>query len=137
MDTLQNPVYSYSDTGSYVVELIVANSFGCTDTAFKTVTVIPEYALYAPNAFTPNNHDGLNDLFMPKGVGIDPNNFEMLIFDRWGNMIFKTTDINKGWDGHANKGSAVAQEDTYVWKIVTKDTKGNDHQYLGHVTIVK
>jgi gliding motility-associated-like protein len=136
-DTLENPVYSYNDTGSYTVTLVVTNSYGCTATHSEDVYVQPEYAMYVPNAFTPNNHDGLNDMFMPKGVGIDPNNFEMMIFDRWGNMIFKTDDINKGWDGHANKGGEIAQEDTYVWKINTKDGKGNDKQYIGHVTIVK
>ena len=136
-DTAQNPVYSYSDTGTYIVQLVVTNSYGCTDTAYNTVVVIPEYAMYVPNAFTPNNNDGLNQMFMPKGVGIDPENFEMLIFDRWGKMIFKTNDVNKGWDGRANGGEKIAQIDTYVWKITTKDTKGNDRQYIGHVTIVK
>ena len=137
MDTIENPVYSYLDTGVYTVQLIVKNTFGCRDTAYNKVDVIPEYAIYVPNAFTPSNNDGLNDMFMPKGVGIDPDNFEMLIFDRWGNMIFKTTDVNKGWDGRANHGANIAQEDTYVWKINTKDTRGNARQYIGHVTIVK
>ncbi|MFL5765309.1 MAG: PKD domain-containing protein [Bacteroidia bacterium] len=136
-DTLQNPVYSYPDTGTYVIQQVVTNSYGCTDTAFNSVYVIPEFAFYAPNAFTPNNHDGLNDLFMPKGVGIDPNNFEMMIFDRWGNMIFRTDDVNKGWDGRANHGDNLAQIDTYVWKVNTKDSRGNEKQYIGHVTIVK
>ena len=133
----QNPVYAYSDTGSYSVQLIVTNNFGCTDTTIQSVSVIPEYVLYAPNAFTPFNHDGLNDLFMPQGVGIDPNNFEMSIFDRWGNLIFKTNDVYKGWDGKANGGSKIAQADTYVWKIVTKDYKGDNHQYIGRVTLVR
>ncbi|MBK7181762.1 MAG: gliding motility-associated C-terminal domain-containing protein [Bacteroidetes bacterium] len=133
----QNPAYSYADTGIYVVQLIVSNSFGCTDTAYNDVEIQPEYVIYAPNAFTPLNHDGINDYFMPQGVGIDPNNFEMTIFDRWGNAIFKTTDINKGWDGKANGGDKVAQIDVYVWKIRTKDYRGDNHDYIGHVTIIK
>ena len=137
MDTLQNPVYSYADSGVYTVQLIVANALGCTDTAYHTLDVVPEYVLYAPNAFTPFNHDGLNDTFMPVGVGIDPNNFEMLIFDRWGNEIYKTTDVNKGWDGHANGGDKVAQIDVYVWKIITSDSRANVHHYVGTVTLVK
>jgi gliding motility-associated-like protein len=135
--SLQNPTYSYADTGIYVVQLIVTNSFGCTDTAYNDVEIQPEYVIYAPNAFTPLNHDGINDYFMPQGVGIDPNNFEMTIFDRWGNAIFKTTDINKGWDGKANGGDKVAQIDVYVWKIRTKDYRGDNHDYIGHVTIIK
>jgi gliding motility-associated-like protein len=136
-DTLQNPSFTYPDTGVYIVQQTVTNSFGCTDVAYNNVEIIPEYVLYAPNAFTPNNHDGLNDVFMPSGVGIDPDNFEMTIYDRWGNQIFKTTDVTKGWDGRANGGSKVAQTDVYVWKIRTKDYGGQNHSYVGHVTIVK
>jgi gliding motility-associated-like protein len=101
------------------------------------VEIIPEYVFFAPNAFTPFNHDGINDVFMPSGVGIDPDNFEMSIFDRWGNEIFKTTDLNKGWDGTANGGKNIAQIDVYVWKVKTKDFRGDSHSYVGHVTIVK
>ncbi|MCW3103057.1 MAG: hypothetical protein JWO09_1497 [Bacteroidetes bacterium] len=136
-DSLQNPSFSYPDTGLYVVQQVVSNSYGCTDTAYHNVEIIPEYVLYAPNAFTPFNHDGVNDVFMPSGVGIDPNNFEMTIYDRWGNQIFKTTDVTKGWDGRANGGSNIAQIDVYVWKIKTKDYSGQNHSYVGHVTIVK
>lgn len=133
----QNPSYTYADSGYYSVQLIISNSFGCYDTAVRVIEIAPEYVIYAPNAFTPFNHDGINDTFMPKGIGIDPNNFEMYIYDRWGNQIFKTNDINKGWDGRANGGSNIAQIDTYVWKIKTKDYKGNNHEYIGHVTLVK
>jgi len=136
-DTLQNPSFSYPDSGFYMVQEIVHNAAGCVDTAYHSVEIVPEYVLYAPNAFTPNNHDGINDLFMPQGVGIDPNNFELMIFDRWGVQIFKTSDITKGWDGRANGGDKVAQIDVYVWKVVTKDFRGENHSYVGHVTIVK
>jgi gliding motility-associated-like protein len=136
-DTLQNPTFSYPDSGIYIVQQVVTNSFGCTDTAYNNVEIIPEYVFFAPNAFTPNNHDGINDVFMPKGVGIDPNNFEMYIFDRWGNLIYKTTDVTKGWDGTANGGKNVAQIDVYVWKVKTQDFRGEGHSYVGHVTIVK
>ena len=136
-DTVQNPSFSYNDPGSYTVQLIVTNTFGCTDTAYNDVIVLPEYTLYVPNAFTPLNNDGINDTFMPQGVGIDPNDFELSIFDRWGSLIYKTTDVNKGWDGRANGGDKIAQIDVYVWKIITKDFNGNEKEYIGHVTIVK
>jgi gliding motility-associated-like protein len=135
--TSQNPTFSYPDSGTYIVQQVVTNSFGCTDTAYNDVEIIPEYVFFAPNAFTPFNHDGINDVFMPSGVGIDPDNFEMLIFDRWGNEIFKTTDLSKGWDGTANGGKNIAQIDVYVWKVKTKDFRGDSHSYVGHVTIVK
>ncbi|MDQ3046626.1 MAG: PKD domain-containing protein, partial [Bacteroidota bacterium] len=136
-DTLQNTVYMYSDTGTYEVQLIVTNSFGCSDTMIHFVEIVPEYVFYAPNAFTPNNNDGINDLFMPVGTGINVKEFEMTIYDRWGLQIFKTTDVNKGWDGRANGGSKLAQQDVYVWKVITKDYTGDSHEYIGHITIIK
>ncbi len=135
--TVQNPEFIYSGTGTFIVQQVVTNSFGCTDTAYNNVEIVPEYVLYVPNAFTPLNHDGTNDLFFPQGIGYDPEHFEMMIFDRWGNMIYKTDDATKGWDGKANGGQNVAQVDVYVWKLNTLDYFGKDHQYTGTVTIVK
>ncbi len=135
--TAQNPTFSYSATGTYTVQQVVTNAAGCTDTAYNSIEVIPEYVFYAPNAFSPTNHDGLNDTFKPLGIGFDIDNFEMMIFDRWGNLIYRTTDLNKGWDGKANGGANIAQEDVYVWKVNTRDFSGADHHYIGRVTIVK
>lgn len=81
--------------------------------------------LYVPNAFTPNG-DGKNDFFMSKGDGILQ--FEMSIFDRWGNKIFYSNDLNKGWDGKVSGNSEVAQKDTYVYVIDIK-ALGNKHDY--------
>ncbi len=133
---LQNPIYTFNDAGLYPVELTITNVFGCKDTVQNYVTVDPVYLMYAPNAFTPNG-DGLNDVFMVEGEGIDPNNFEMLIFDRWGERIFKSTDLHTGWNGAKNNLGALVQEDVYVYKVVLKDWAGKRHQYIGHVTIVK
>lgn len=134
---LQNPSFSYPNGGTYIIQQVVHNDFGCYDTAYKTLTVVPEYVFYAPNSFTPSEPDGINDYFMPKGVGIDPDNFKMMIFDRWGNLIFETESLEKGWDGRANGGNEIAQIDVYVWKIFTKDYKGGPHAYVGTVSIVR
>jgi gliding motility-associated-like protein len=60
-----------------------------------------------------------------------------MIFDRWGNFIFYSDDINKGWDGKANLGSEVAQSDVYVYSIKLIDLKKKTHNYKGIVTLVK
>ncbi|MEW6467848.1 MAG: PKD domain-containing protein [Bacteroidota bacterium] len=135
--TQQNPTFTYQDSGTYLVTLIVNNQYGCPDTITQTVHIEGQYAIYIPNAFTPNK-DGHNEVFMPSGIGIDFDEFEMLIFDRWGNLIYKTNDINQGWDGRANGGTEIAQEDVYVWKISTRSsTNGFKHAYVGHVTLIK
>lgn len=74
---------------------------------------------------------------MPVASGIDLSSFEMWIFDRWGNMIYYTDDLSKGWDGRANYGNDVAQQDTYVYKISCKDILDIKHQYIGHVNLIK
>lgn len=133
---LQNPTYSFAQEGLYPVELTITNVFGCKDTVEHFVTVNPVYLMYAPNAFTPNG-DGLNDVFMVEGEGIDPDGFEMMIFDRWGERIFRSNDLRTGWNGAKNNSGKLVQEDVYVYKIVLKDWAGKKHQYIGHVTIVK
>ena len=72
---------------------------------------------------------------MGKGVGIDK--FRMRIFDRWGNMIFESQDLNTGWNGHANYGSTVAQQDVYVYEIDITDIFAKLHHYVGHITLVR
>ncbi len=132
----QNPIHNYSGPGIFTTYLIVTNQFGCKDSVAHYVEIKDDFVFYAPNAFTPNA-DGTNDIFLPLGVGWDIKTFEMYIFDRWGNQIFFTDDYRKGWDGKANNGSDLAQIDVYVWKVFLKDTSGQKHNYIGHVTIVK
>ncbi len=134
--TVQNPTHLFNNLGFYNVSLIVMNQFGCFDTAVYAVEVKDDFVFYAPNTFTPDDDD-LNDTFLPKGVGFDIHSFNLFIFNRWGNLIFYSNDPAKGWDGRANHGSDIAQQDVYVWKVDLKDNLGIIHKYIGHVTIVK
>jgi gliding motility-associated-like protein len=132
----QNPQFTYPDPTCYSVLLTVTSADGCIDTASQIVCIDPDVSIYVPNTFTPNE-DGLNDVFFPVAIGIDPNHFEMWIFDRWGNMIYYTNDINDGWDGRVQGASDIAQIDTYVWKIKAKDILGKKHDLTGHVNLIK
>jgi gliding motility-associated-like protein len=133
---LQNPKYTYPDTGCYTATLIVTNQFGCTDITHEPVCIGPYFTFYAPNTFTPNG-DGKNDIWMPYGIGIDPKNYDLIMFDRWGNLMFETHVWGDGWDGRANAGADIAQIDTYVWKVNLKDVFGIKHSYVGHCNIIK
>ncbi len=133
--TLQNTQFTYQDTGTYIVRLIISNQYECTDTIIQVLYVQPEFAIYVPNTFTPGG-DGINELFYPKGVGVDWGTLEMWIFDRWGNLIYETTNL-KGWDGKANGGKNIAQIDSYVWKIAVKDIFGSTHRLVGHVNLIR
>jgi gliding motility-associated-like protein len=133
---IQNPTFVYPDTGYSDVILIVTNIHGCADTAYGGIMIDPIQVFYAPNAFTPNSN-GKNDVFRVYGDGIEFSTFEMAIYNRWGERIFKTNDYNEGWNGAINNIGDVVKQDSYVWKVTFKDFNGNDKKYIGHVTIVK
>lgn len=135
-NTGKKQVHTYSDTGHYEVSMIITTDKGCRDTAYFTVVILGEFALFAPSAFTPNG-DGLNEIFLPKHTGVNESTYELLIYDRWGDIIFSTTDAYKGWDGTANDGNNLAQQDVYVWIINTRDVNNVKHRFIGHVALVK
>ncbi|MCB9448558.1 MAG: PKD domain-containing protein [Flavobacteriales bacterium] len=131
----QNPTHIYTDTGTYVVSLAVENGYGCKDTVSTTVRVHEDPTFYVPDAFTPNN-DGMNDYFQPYGEMMDFTRLEMYIFDRWGNLIYTGTNW-QGWDGCANEGTDISQEDVYVWKIRAWTYNGEEINRIGRVTLIK
>lgn len=134
---IQNPSYSYltEDGGCYDVVLIANNADNCPDNDTLEVCIDPEFTVYFPNAFTPNG-DNKNDGFTGAGIGIKK--FELWIFDRWGNLIYYTDDINKPWDGKVmGKSGEICQQDVYVWKARVNDIFDKKHNYIGHVTLIK
>lgn len=124
--------HTYSQPGTYTVTQITANGDGCADTVVIVVVVESESTIYVPNAFTPNA-DGHNPEFLAYGTNV--NEFDMMIFDRWGMLLFESKDLFKGWDGKY-KGSPV-QEDVYVWKIVYTDSHNKRYRIIGHVSVVR
>ncbi|MFH1320559.1 MAG: PKD domain-containing protein [Bacteroidota bacterium] len=130
--------YNGTDTGTYTVMLIVENTFTCRDSITNYIVIEGDYTLFVPNSFTPN-YDDKNDIFFPQGVGFDKiiQEFNLYIYNRWGDLIYETDDIRQGWDGRANNGNEMAQEDVYVWVILTTDFSKKRHQYIGHVTLIR
>lgn len=132
-----DPEHFYSDetAQTYYSVLLVANQYGCLDTAYLPVEIGPEFTFYIPNAFTPSNDDGINDYFNGTGIGIAK--YEMWVFDRWGERVFYTDDIKKGWDGRVQGKSKEGKQDIYTWKVKLTDVLGKKHDYIGHVTLLK
>ena len=130
-----SPIHKYpGQVATYTVTLIVHNATPCWDTISSEIFIGPEFAFYIPNSFTPNG-DKYNNGFRGTGVGIV--NYELHIFDRWGNFIWQSTELDEYWDGKANGGSNIVQEDVYVWKVLLTDVFGKRHSYIGTVTVVK
>ncbi len=116
------------------VTLTATNSQGCVDSLLKVgaVKVIGEGEIAFPNAFTPNE-DGINDTFKPVATGVIK--YELLIYNRWGELIFKTNDLDIGWDGKI--GGQYAKSDVYVWKATGNFTNGRAFELAGDVTLIR
>jgi gliding motility-associated-like protein len=132
-----NPIYSYtSGTGVYPISLIAMNEFGCSDTAYGSVQLVEELMVYVPNSFTPNG-DGTNDTFLPIiDSGIDIYTYRLLIFNRWGEVIFESLNKDIGWDG--TFAGNIVQDGVYIWKITFNSSDNEEeYEYVGHVTLIK
>jgi len=131
----QNIAFPSIDPGTYNVCLTATSSAGCDSTICYDVIINDEFLFYIPNSFTPNG-DGVNDVFLPKVRGHDPLSYELLIFNRWGELIFESSHPTVGWDGYY-KGT-LSKTEAYVWKIRVKDNvNGEQKEYIGHVSLLR
>jgi gliding motility-associated-like protein len=129
--------YQYADTGTYAIMQIATTSFGCSDTIIKNVYVGPEWVFYIPNAFSPNE-DGINDLFLGKGIGIDMKSYQMLIFNRWGEEIYSEKESFKGWNGNIKNSGKEAPIDVYIYKVIFRDQITNNvHEYNNSFSLIR
>lgn len=120
-----SPTHYYLHEGEYTISLISTNTFGCTDTFIieKAVKAESGGSVVVPNAFTPNENGGNggkiengvfnNDVFHPVVEGAEHYIFE--VYNRWGELLFRSEDVNTGWDGYY-KG-VLCKQDVYVWKV--------------------
>lgn len=134
-----NPTYLYTNSGEFFVTLIATSPEGCIDTAVKKVTINPDVVLYVPNAFTPGNGDGLNDVlevFLPP-TGVDFSTFSLTIYDRWGSVVYKTNDVTQFWNGARNNSGELLKQDVYVYKITFEDMKKKYFEKVGHVSLLR
>ena len=130
---LKDPNHKYTDTGIFHVTEYVTSEFGCIDSITGTVIINPEYVFFIPNAFSPFSPSSLNTLFQGYGTGIVE--YEMSIYDRWGEKLFYSNDINKPWDGIFN-GTQLKQ-DVYIYSFNIKNADGATHQFTGSVTLIR
>lgn len=134
--SLKNPFTDFGeDTTSYLVNLISTNEYGCTDTTQHTVIIRPEFNLYIPNSFTPNN-DKVNDRFLIVGRGVQ--HATLMIFNRWGQHLITLSGdqpFTTGWDGTYN-GERM-KPDVYSYKLQVKDAEGLTRDFHGHINLLR
>ena len=142
----QNQTHIYQKYGDYVVTLTVVSSHGCTYSVPYTplITAQESTSVQVPNAFTPNpggpSADGVydptsrdNDIFHPNISGLQT--YELDIFNRWGELLFVSKDINVGWDGYY-KGK-LCEQSVYVWKIRGLSITGQSIEKAGDLTLLR
>ena len=133
---IENPYHTYLNIpNQYNITLIAISTYGCSDTVNYTLLVKGEYTFYAPSAFSPDA-DGKNEEFLVYATNIDFNSFKLEIFDRWGEVIFRTYDITEGWNGRA-KNNTLVPVGSYTWMAVFKDLNGVTRIRNGSVTVIR
>ena len=90
--------FPYDQAGTYEVILTGETEYGCIAEKVKYVYVLQDYTIYVPNTFTPDGN-GKNEFFKPVMDGFDEDKFTLYIFNRWGDLIFESHDMDYGWDG--------------------------------------
>lgn len=126
----QDPEHIYEQEGTYTVMVVVQNSIGCLDTLYSTIVVFEEFNL--GSVFTPNS-DGVNDYFEIPNSGLEE--FEIKIYNRWGRLMFETTDEAKYWDGKTKSGSdAVSGTYFYIIKAISPFS---DYSNNGFITLIR
>jgi gliding motility-associated-like protein len=134
----ENPIHLFPDEngGGYTIELIAYSPLLCVDTAYATISVKEELIYYIPNTFTPDGNM-YNQIFKPVFTsGFDPYDYQLLIFDRWGENIFKSSDPEIGWDGYCSY--QYCQDGTYSWRIEFKILDGDERKVIhGHVNMIR
>ncbi len=135
-----NPHHTFPPdaVGNYNIMLIATNAAGCVDTAYVIVIVEEELIFYVPNTFTPDG-DEYNEIFGPVFTsGFDPFDYTLLIFNRWGEIIFESHDARVGWPGTYGEGNPIVQDGVYPWKIEFKTTKTDERKVVqGHVNVLR
>lgn len=132
----QNPSFTFPDTGLQVVQLVVYHVSGCTDTIQKVLDIVPEVRYFLPNAFTPNG-DGSNDGFRGNGMMEGATDFELKIWNRYGELLFETTDPFEAWNGRKNNSGDLSPQGVYVVVVTYTGPRGDKYKLRGYATLIK
>lgn len=120
---------------NYIVQLIAETNFGCTDTMYQVIEIKPDVILYSPNTFTPDN-DEFNATWKIFIEGIDVSEFELKVYNRWGEIVWQSYDPSAEWDGTYN--GEIVTTGSYNWTIRAKDANSSvNHTWSGNLLLLK
>jgi gliding motility-associated-like protein len=128
--------YPLGEAQNYIVELIVVSDQGCSDTISKIITIKDQLLVFVPNTFTPDGNEFNNEFRPIITSGIDTESYELYIYNRWGQLVFESSDLAIGWDG--NYQGKLVQEGIYTWVIYYKFEDSDAKEVLtGNITLLK
>lgn len=140
----ETPIHEYLQAGVYDISLTANNIWGCETTFTLPEAVLAEEGgmMVFPNAFTPSStgstgghydaHSYDNDVFRPMHAGVE--SYELMVFTKWGEMIYYSNDVGIGWDGYVQ--GQLAATDVYAWKATAVLSNGERLQQIGNVTLL-
>ena len=127
--------HQYLENGVFTVQLNYSSSYGCSQIIEKNIEITSNFDILAPNSFTPNG-DGKNDQFMPEGIKISGQPFEMKIFNKSGKIIFTTRNSNDGWNGFNQNTGNKCPNDNYMWVVEIQNINGNIDYFKGTILVL-
>ena len=128
----ENAVHTFTSLGGYEICLTVTNPADCEDTYCRSIIIENEGVIGVPSGFSPNN-DGSNDVLYVRGFGIETMLFQ--VYNRWGQLVFSTTDQHIGWDGTYQ---GVPQEvEVYIYTLEAEFMDGKTHREEGNITLIR
>ena len=130
----RNPSHQFRDTGEFNIRLVVQSIAGCIDTTFGRIRIDEDFFIYVPNSFTPNG-DGINESFQIYGIGFK--DFEMTIFNRWGEEVFHTANTKQSWDGSYFSKNKLCENDVYEYIIKVHDVANREHVVVGRINLIR
>lgn len=131
--SLTSPVITVSDTGTFCATLVITDAGGCTDTVQQCIEVRPEFSLFFPNSFTPNE-DEINPTWHVFGEGV--NTISVVIFNRWGQEIFTISSMDDAWNGYTTNQQYCPQG-VYVCRIYATDFFGEEYYYTSNINLLR
>jgi len=134
----QNPEVTLDEIAAHPICLTAWNQLGCSTTECLDYIVTDGFEVYIPNAFTPDN-DGINDVFFIQGTNISPDGFDLKVYNRWGEVVFESTDPQAYWMGQGSASNEYySKDEVYVYRAVIKDQlTGNSYDFSGFVVLVR
>lgn len=123
---------SYPEPGNYTATLLLYNEGDCLSTYSSDICILPPTPLFIPDIFSPND-DGLNDVLFVRGQGLLEMSFK--VYDRWGEMVFESADIDRGWDGQF-RGEAMPSG-SYIWLLRARLNDGLIIEERGNVRLIR